>query len=98
MMILEVEGNTPLKPDQSQARTLDQQQKQIRLRKKNLALGKARDREHKLAAQITSHASKTALEQHTVLGIGLPATFALGRFKTAPEPFVCSAFQISLLD
>ncbi len=39
---------------------VDQQQKQIRLRKKQLALGKARDREHKLAAQVISLASKTA--------------------------------------
>jgi len=58
MLIWEVEGTKPLTPDQSQARTLDQQQKQIRLRKKQLALGKARDREHKLAAQVTSLASK----------------------------------------
>jgi hypothetical protein len=55
-----VEGTKPLTPDQSQSRALDQQQKQIRLRKKQLALGKARDREHKLAAQVTSLASKTA--------------------------------------
>jgi len=60
MLIREVEGKKPLIPDQIQARALDQQQKQIRLRKKKLALGKARDREHKLAAQITSLASKTA--------------------------------------
>ena len=60
MLIWEMEGTKPLTPDQSQARALDQQQKQIRLRKKQLALGKARDREHKLAAQVTSLASKTA--------------------------------------
>jgi len=60
MLIWEVEGTKPLTPDQSQARALVQQQKQIRLRKKQLALGKARDRERKLAAQVTSLASKTA--------------------------------------
>ena len=60
MLIWEVEGTKPLTPDQSQACALDQQQKQIRLRKKQLALGKARDREQKLAAQVTSLASKTA--------------------------------------
>ena len=60
MLIWEVEGTKPLTPDQSQARALDQQQKQISLRKKQLALGKERDREHKLAAQVTSLASKTA--------------------------------------
>jgi len=59
MLIWEVEGTKPLKPDQSQSRALDQQQKQIQLRKKKLALGKARDREHKLAAQVTNLASKT---------------------------------------
>ena len=60
MLIWEVEGTKPLTPDQIQARALDQQQKQIRLRKKQLALSKARDREHKLAAQVTNLASKTA--------------------------------------
>ena len=60
MLIWEVEGSKPLTAGQSQARALDQQQKQIQLRKKKLALGKARDREHKLAAQVTSLASKTA--------------------------------------
>ena len=59
MLIWEVEGTKPLKPDQSQARALDQQQKQIRLRKKQLALSKARDREHKLSAQVTSLASNS---------------------------------------
>ena len=60
MLIREVEGKKPLTTDQIQARALDQQQKQIRLRKKKLALDKARDREHNLAAQVTSLASKTA--------------------------------------
>ena len=59
MLIWEVEGTKPLKHDQSQARALDQQQKQIRLRKKQLALSKARDREHKLSAQVTSLASNS---------------------------------------
>ena len=59
MLIWEVEGTKPLTADQSQSRALDQQQKQIRLREKQLALGKARDREHKLAAQVTNLASKT---------------------------------------
>ena len=58
MLILEVESTKPLTADQSQARALDQQQKQIQLRKKKLALGKARDREHKLAAQVTRLALK----------------------------------------
>jgi hypothetical protein len=60
MLIWEVESTKPLTPDQNQARALDQQQKQIQLRKKKLDLDKARDREHKLAAQVTSLASKTA--------------------------------------
>ena len=60
MLIWEVEGTKPLTPDKSQNRALDQQQKQIRLRKKQLALSKAREREHKLAAQITSLASETS--------------------------------------
>jgi hypothetical protein len=59
MLIWEVEGSKPLTAGQSQSRALDQQQKQIQLRKKKLALDKARDREHKLAAQVTSLASKT---------------------------------------
>jgi len=59
MLIWEVEGTKPLTPDQSQSRALDQQQKQIRLRKKQISLGKARDMEHKLAAQVTNLASKT---------------------------------------
>ena len=59
MLIWQVESTKPLTPDQSQARALDQQQKQIRLRKKKL-VDKARDRERKLAAQVTNLASKTA--------------------------------------
>ena len=53
MLISEIEGAKPLDPGQAQSRTLDQQQKQINLAKKNLQLKKARERQNKIASQIT---------------------------------------------
>ena len=53
MLISEIEGAKPLDVGQVQSRALDQQQKQINLAKKNLQLKKARERQNKIASQIT---------------------------------------------
>lgn len=53
MLVWEVEGTKPLDGSQAQARAVDQQQKQINLAKKNLQLKKARERQNKIASQIT---------------------------------------------
>ena len=53
MLISEIESTKPLDASQAQSRALDQQQKQINLAKKNLQLKKARERQNKIASQIT---------------------------------------------
>jgi hypothetical protein len=53
MLISEIESTKPLDASQTQNRALDQQQKQINLAKKNLQLKKARERQKKIASQIT---------------------------------------------
>ena len=53
MLIAEIESTKPLDASQAQNRALDQQQKQINLAKKNLQLKKARERQNKIASQIT---------------------------------------------
>ena len=57
MLMSEIEGTQPLDAGQAQSRALDQQQKQINLAKKNLQLKKARERQNKIASQITKLAN-----------------------------------------